>query len=63
MAVRVSNLDLLEWFAEEERQLCGYCGERASVTLPDAQASFCLVCGAVTIDGLRIDVERRFDDL
>jgi hypothetical protein len=37
--VRVSNADLLAWFADDEGALCGYCGERASVTLPDAQAS------------------------
>jgi len=61
--VRVANIDLLEWFTEDERQLCVYCDERASVTLPDAHASFCLLCGAVTMGGVRIDIERRFDHL
>jgi hypothetical protein len=61
VAVRVSNVDLLEWFAEHERALCADCGDRTCVTLPAARASFCLSCGAVSIDGLRIDVDRRLD--
>jgi hypothetical protein len=61
--VVASNIDFLQWFTEDERQLCGYCRERASVTLPDAHASFCLHCGAVTVDGVRVDVDRRFDQL
>jgi hypothetical protein len=54
-----SNVDLLAWFSEDERQACASCGERASVTIPEVVALFCLSCGAITIDGLRIDVERR----
>jgi hypothetical protein len=38
---------------------CGSCGERASVTVQDALASVCLACGAITLDGIRIDLERR----
>ena len=54
-----TNIDLLAWFSEDERQVCGSCGQRARVTFPEAEASFCLACGAVHIDGERIDVERR----
>src|SRR5581483_4333166 len=50
MAVASTNLDLLGWFDE---------GERACVSLPEAKAAFCLACGAVHIDGVRIDVDRR----
>jgi hypothetical protein len=53
------NVDLLTWFSEEERQLCEDCGERSSVSLPEAFASFCLRCGAITIDGVRVDVDGR----
>ena len=53
------NVDLLTWFSEEERQVCEDCGERSSVSLPEAVASFCLRCGAITIDGVRIDVDGR----
>jgi hypothetical protein len=54
-----SNVDLLAWFSEEERTVCGSCDERACVSLPDAFASFCLACGAVSVDGVRIDAELR----
>jgi NMD protein affecting ribosome stability and mRNA decay len=53
------NVDLLTWFSEEERQVCEDCGERSSVSLPEAVASFCLRCGAITIDGVRVDVDGR----
>lgn len=53
------NLDMLAWFGEEERHVCGACGERACVSLPGALGSFCFACTAVTVDGQRIDVERR----
>jgi NMD protein affecting ribosome stability and mRNA decay len=53
------NVDLLTWFTEEERQVCEDCGERSSVSLPEAVASFCLRCGAITIDGVRVDVDGR----
>jgi hypothetical protein len=57
---RRSNVDLLAWFSEDERELCESCGERASVvSLPEAIASFCLACGAVTIDGVRVDADLR----
>jgi len=49
------TIDLLAWFTEDERQDCTTCGERACVTLPDALASFCLACGAITIDGVEIE--------
>ena len=52
---RLTNLDLLEWFGEDERGDCTACGRRACVSLPDVAASFCLGCGAITIGGMRID--------
>lgn len=55
----LSNVDLLAWFTEDERNVCGSCRERACVSVPEALASFCLACGAVVIDGRRIDVNRR----
>jgi ribosomal protein S27AE len=53
------NVDLLAWFSEEEREVCGSCGERSSVSVPDALASFCLRCGVVAIEGVRLDVDGR----
>jgi hypothetical protein len=53
------NFDMLAWFSEDERDLCPSCGQRASVGHPDARAKFCLGCGAVSIDGVRVDVDRR----
>ena len=58
-----SDVDFLAWFGEDEREVCRDCGERASVTMPEVRASFCLRCGAITIDGERIDVDRRLPDL
>ncbi len=55
----VSNTDMLSWFTDEERHVCGSCGEKACVSLPGAVASFCLGCGAVTIEGVRIDRRGR----
>ena len=54
-----TNEDMLAWFSEEERHVCGACGEKACVSLPRAIASFCLGCGAITVDGERIAVDRR----
>ena len=54
-----SNVDLLAWFSEKERNVCGSCGERACVSPRDALASFCLACGAVFVDGVRIDADLR----
>jgi hypothetical protein len=54
-----SNRDLLEWFAEDERGVCSSCGERACVRLPQVAAHFCLACDAVTIAGIRMDVNRE----
>jgi hypothetical protein len=54
-----TNLDMLAWFDEHERAECGACGARACVSLPDAEASFCLACGAITLDGIRLDGDRR----
>lgn len=55
----LSNLDMLAWFREDERSLCKSCGQRAAVTLPEVETSFCLGCGAVTVDGVRIDRDLR----
>jgi len=49
------TIDLLAWFSEDEREECSTCGERTCVTLPHALASFCLACGAITIDGVDIE--------
>jgi hypothetical protein len=54
-----SNEDLLAWFAEDERHVCGSCDQQTCVRLSDASASFCLACGAITIEGQRIDVNRH----
>ena len=54
----ITNLDLLEWFEEDERSDCASCGRRACVSLPQVAASFCLGCGAISIGGLRIDAAR-----
>jgi hypothetical protein len=51
-----TTVDLLAWFSDDERQVCAKCGERGCVTLPDALASFCLVCGAITIDGMELEL-------
>jgi hypothetical protein len=56
---RSRNVDFLAWFSEDERQTCESCGERSAVSVPAAVATFCLSCGAVTIDGVRIDVDGR----
>jgi hypothetical protein len=56
MAEVPSNCDLLDWFSEDERKVCGSCGERACVSLPRVSAHFCLACGAATIAGTRLDV-------
>lgn len=54
-----SNRDLLAWFDEDERSVCSACRERACVSLPNVSAQFCLACGAVTIAGMRMDVDRE----
>ena len=61
MAAAVTNLDLLEWFDEDERSFCRGCGKRTAVQLPETRASFCLACGAVEVEGLRLDMNGRFD--
>ena len=33
-----NNVDLLEWFSEDERELCSDCGERACVGFPGLEA-------------------------
>jgi hypothetical protein len=50
---------MLAWFSEGERHVCGRCGERACVSLPEAVASFCLACGGVSVNGVRIDSDLR----
>jgi hypothetical protein len=54
-----SNRDLLESFSEEERGRCSSCGEYACVSLPRVSAHFCFACGAVTIAGIRLDLNRE----
>lgn len=55
----LTNRDLLAWFSEEERSECEECGEKACVSLPETLAAFCLACGAITVDAVRIDVGVR----
>ncbi len=50
-----SNVDLLAWFGDDERNVCSQCGVQACVSLPDVPAHFCLACGAITIAGIRLD--------
>jgi hypothetical protein len=50
---------MLAWFSKDERSLCASCGERAVVTPPEVDTCFCLGCGAITINGLRIDTDRK----
>ena len=52
---------MLGWFSDDEREDCAACGEHARVSLEGALASFCLHCGAVMIDGKRIDRDRKLD--
>jgi hypothetical protein len=59
MAGAPTNRDLLAWFTDDERRDCSTCGERACVGLPDVAARFCLACGAVSIAGMRLDVDRE----
>jgi hypothetical protein len=54
-----SNVELLAWFPEKERDECVACGKNTCVTLPEAAATFCLACGAVILNGVRVDVDRR----
>jgi hypothetical protein len=49
------DVDLLDWFSEDEREVCERCGKRSAVSVPDALASFCLRCGAIAIDGVAVD--------
>ena len=49
-----TNVDLLEWFSEDERDVCSECGEKACVTFPGLDAAFCLACNAVKVDGKTI---------
>jgi len=55
----VVNTDLLHWFDEDETSQCPACRARACVTAPKALAAFCLHCGAVWIDGERLDVDGK----
>jgi NMD protein affecting ribosome stability and mRNA decay len=54
-----ANIDLLAWFDESERAMCGSCREQTAVGLPGAETIFCLGCGAVWLRGERLDVNRR----
>jgi hypothetical protein len=56
---RPTNLDLLSWFSEDERDVCSACGEKASVGLPGALARFCFACGAVWVDDRRLDADGK----
>jgi hypothetical protein len=52
----MGNLDLLEWFAEGERDACPECGKLARVGVEDAPMfRVCLDCAAVWVEGKRVD--------
>src|SRR2546423_644484 len=57
-----SNEEMLAWFSDHERHECEFCGEKACVSQPDATASCCLACGAVTVEGVRIDGDSRLPE-
>jgi hypothetical protein len=50
---------MLDWFSDDKRNVCSSCAERACVSLPHVSAHFCLACGAVTVAGMRLDVNRE----
>jgi hypothetical protein len=54
-----TNLHMLAWFSEHERSLCAGCGERAVVTPPEIDTCFCLGRGAITINGVWVDTDRK----
>ena len=56
----MANIDLLEWFDEDEREQCPACRARALVGVEDApRFRVCLTCAAVWVAGERIDHPRR----
>jgi hypothetical protein len=56
----MANVDLLEWFDEDERERCPACRARALVGVEDApRFRVCLACAAVWVGGERIDERRR----
>jgi hypothetical protein len=55
-AARLTNVDLLDWFSDEEREVCSDCGARACVSFPGLDAAFCLACNTVKVDGKKIDL-------
>ena len=60
VAVQPTNLDLLAWFDQTEREHCPACGKRAVVGVEDAPLfRVCLGCSAVWVQGKRIDERRR----
>jgi hypothetical protein len=54
--IRLTNIDFLDWFTEEEREVCSDCGEKACVSFPGLPAAFCLACNAVKVDGTKIQL-------
>ena len=60
----MANLDLLEWFDEDERELCPACGKRSMVGVDEApDLGVCLGCAAVWVAGARIDKQTHLDVL
>ena len=51
-----TNIDFLDWFDEDEREVCSDCGEKACVSFPGLPAAFCLACNTVKIDGRKIEL-------
>ncbi len=46
-----SLIRFLEWFDENEREVCAVCGERARVEFHRLGHGVCLACNAVEIGG------------
>jgi hypothetical protein len=58
----VENLDLLQWFGDDEREECPACGKEAVVGVAEAPLfRVCLGCAAVWVAGERIEHERRLE--
>jgi Zn-finger nucleic acid-binding protein len=58
----VANLDLLEWFDDEEREDCPACGVRTLVGARRAPLlRVCLSCAGVWVGGVRVDQQGRLE--
>jgi len=46
-AAALPDLDLHQWFADEELELCPSCGERAGLKIGTAESFLCFACGLI----------------